>query len=77
MSREIEEKTIRGLCAEEQTGSLLLALEQTKASERVLKGIGDFKWLDERFAVSIPSTVAHTAAEIVSLLRKKGAARTV
>jgi hypothetical protein len=36
-----------------------------------------FKWLDERFAHPIPPKLAHTAAELVALLRSKGAGRTV
>jgi hypothetical protein len=36
-----------------------------------------FKWLDERFAHPISPKVAHTAAELVALLRSKGAGRTV
>lgn len=36
-----------------------------------------FKWLDERFAYPISPKTAHTAAELVALLRSKGAGRTV
>ena len=36
-----------------------------------------FKWLDERFAHPIPAKVAHTAAELVALLRQKGAGQNV
>ncbi|HEX7729416.1 MAG TPA: hypothetical protein VF392_10300 [Terracidiphilus sp.] len=32
-----------------------------------------FKWLDDRFAQRVPPGTAHTAAEFVALLRKKGA----
>jgi hypothetical protein len=36
-----------------------------------------FKWLDERFAHPIPAKVAHTAAELVALLRQRGAGQNV
>ncbi|HET8636378.1 MAG TPA: hypothetical protein VFL96_05975 [Acidobacteriaceae bacterium] len=36
-----------------------------------------FKWLDERFAHAISPKVAHTAAELVALMRSKGAGRMV
>ena len=35
-----------------------------------------FKWLDERFAHPISPKIAHTASELVALLRSKGAGRT-
>ena len=39
--------------------------------------LAHFKWLDDRFAQTIPSTSAHTATELIHLLRKKGAGETV
>lgn len=36
-----------------------------------------FKWLDDRFAHPIPPKVAHTSAELVALLRQKGAGQNV
>jgi hypothetical protein len=39
--------------------------------------LAHFKWLDDRFAHPIPPSIAHTSAELVQLLRKKGAGQTV
>jgi hypothetical protein len=39
--------------------------------------LSHFRWLDERFANTIPSSTAHTAAEIAALLRRKEAGERV
>jgi hypothetical protein len=39
--------------------------------------LAHFKWLDDRYAKEIPSTVAPTVAEIARLLRQKGSGETI
>ena len=39
--------------------------------------LAHFNWLDERFATSVPGSMAHTSVELVSLLKQNGAGPTV
>ena len=73
MSREIEEQTIRAFVQKSKQDRCCLLLGHPKRRKDFTKELAHFKWLDERFAHAIPSSVAHTPEEVASLLRKKGA----
>jgi hypothetical protein len=45
--------------------------------QKFRNALAHFKWLDARFAHPISPKTAHTAVELVALLRQKGARRTV
>lgn len=77
MSREIEEQTIRAFVQKSKQDRCCLLLANPKRRKDLTKELAHFKWLDERFARPIPSSLAHSPEEIASLLRKRGAGRTV
>ena len=77
MSRETEEQTIRAFIQKSKQDRCCLLLANPKRRKDFTKELAHFKWIDERFSHPIPSSLAHTTEEIVSLLRKRGAGRTV
>ncbi len=68
-----ERETVRAFIQKPRQERLLLLLSNPKRRREFTDELAHFKWLDEQFAHVIPPTTAHTAAEIVALLRKKGA----
>lgn len=77
MSREIEEQTIRAFVQKTKQERCCLLLANPKRRKDFTKELAHFKWLDDRFAHPIPSSLAHTAEAVASLLRNRGAGRTV
>jgi hypothetical protein len=72
-----EEATIRAFVQKNRQERCLMLLIHPKRRRDFTDELAHFKWLDERFAVPIPASTAHTVKEIASLLRRKGAGGTV
>jgi hypothetical protein len=72
-----EEATIRAFIEKSRQERCLYLLSDQKRRKTFTGKLSHFKWLDERFAKPIPSSTAHTAAEITALLRSKGAGERV
>ena len=72
-----EEATVPAFVERSRQERCLYLLSDQKRRKKFTAKLSHFKWLDERFAKAIPSSTAHTAAEIAALLRKKGASERV
>ena len=72
-----EEGLIRSFFLKDRQERCALLLSDQRRRRRFTDELAHFKWLDERFAKSIPASTAHTAAELIALLRSKGAGKTV
>jgi hypothetical protein len=72
-----EQETIRAFILKDRQERCAYLLGHPKHRRKFTRELAHFKWLDERFAHPIPPSTAHTAAELVSLLRRKGAGETV
>ncbi len=72
-----EEATVRAFIERNRQERCLYLLSDQKRRKKFTAKLSHFKWLDERFAKAIPSSTAHTAAEIAALLRRKGASERV
>jgi hypothetical protein len=72
-----EEATIRAFIQKNRQERCLALLANPKRRRAFTGELAHFKWLDERFAIPIPSSTAHTVKEIAALLRRKGAGGTV
>jgi hypothetical protein len=72
-----EQETVQAFIQKPRQERALFLLSQNSRRRDFTDQLAHFKWLDERFMHPIPSSTAHTAAELVALLRKKGAGPTV
>jgi hypothetical protein len=72
-----EQELIRAFILKDKQERSAYLLSNPARRRKFTNGLAHFKWLDERFAHPIPATTAHTAVELVTLLRKKGAGPTV
>ncbi len=72
-----EEATIRAFIQKNRQERILALLASPKRRKAITNELAHFKWLDDRFAIPIPASTAHTVKEIATLLRKKGAGKTV
>jgi hypothetical protein len=68
-----EEEMVRAFILKERRERCAFLLADPVRRQKFREALADFKWLDERFAHPISSKTAHTAVELVALLRKKGA----
>jgi hypothetical protein len=72
-----EEATIRAFLQKSKQERCVQFLANPKHRHKFTSELCHFKWLEDRFAKPIPPSTAHTAQEIASLLRSKGAGATV
>jgi hypothetical protein len=72
-----EKAVIRSSILKDRQERCAFLLSDPRRRRKFTVELAHFKWLDERFARPIPATKAHAAAELVALLRSKGATRTV
>lgn len=72
-----EQAVVRAFIRKDKQERSLFLLSHQERRRKLTDGLAHFKWLDERFMHVIPASTAHTAAEVVSLLRRKGAGKTV
>jgi hypothetical protein len=68
-----EQATVKAFIQKERQDRCLFLLSHPSRRRDFTDQLAHFKWFDARFARSIPPTTAHTAEEIVALLRRKGA----
>jgi hypothetical protein len=62
----------------EERRERVLSLMKTPGKRHELMGkLAHLKWLDERYASQIPGSLAHTADELVALLKRNGAGQSV
>jgi hypothetical protein len=73
LQRSHEEGFVRGFVENSKQDRCLSFLGSTKHRHKLTGDLAHFKWLDERYAHSIPAKTAHTVKEISQLLRSKGA----
>jgi hypothetical protein len=72
-----EQAVIRAFIRKDRQERSLFLLSDPKRRRKFTVGLAHFNWLDMRFAHLIPASTAFTAAELVSLLRRKGAGKAV
>ena len=72
-----EQEVVRAFVLKDRRERCAFLLADHDRRQKFRDALAHFKWLDERFAQPIPPKTAHTAAELVALLRQKGAGRTV
>jgi hypothetical protein len=72
-----EQEVVRAFILKNKRERCAFLLADPVGRQKFRDALAHFKWLDERFAHPIPPKTAHTAAELVALLRQKGAGRTV
>jgi hypothetical protein len=72
-----EEAVVRAFMLKGRQELSLFLLSKPERRRKFADGLAHFKWLNMRFAHHIPASTAHTAAELVSLLRRKGAGNVV
>jgi hypothetical protein len=72
-----EQEFVRAFIVKARQERCTFLLSDPSLRQKFRDALPHFKWLDERFAHAISPKVAHTAAELVGLLRSKGAGRTV
>jgi hypothetical protein len=77
ISQSHEQGVIRAFILKDRQERCAYLLAHPKRRRTFTDELAHFKWLDERFAHPIPASTAHTAAELVALLRQKGAGKTV
>jgi hypothetical protein len=72
-----EQEFVRAFILKERRERCAFLLADPVRRQKFRDGLAHFKWLDERFAHPISPKTAHTATELVALLRQRGAGRTV
>lgn len=68
---------VKAFILKERQERAIFLLSHPRRRREFTSELYHFKWLDPRFAIPIPPTQAHSSAEWVSLLNKKGAKDTV
>jgi hypothetical protein len=72
-----EEEFIRSFIQKDRRERCSYLLSHPARRREFTSKLAHFNWLDDRFSASIPSSMAHTAKELVSLLEQHGASSTV
>jgi hypothetical protein len=72
-----EQEVVRAFILKDRRERCAFLLSDPVRRKKLRDVLAHFKWLDERFAHPIPPKTAHTAAELVALLRQQGAGPTV
>lgn len=72
-----EQAIVRAFIRKDKQERSLFLLSNPERRRKFTDGLAHFKWLDMRFAHRIPASTAHTAGELISLLRRKGAGQMV
>jgi hypothetical protein len=72
-----EQETVRAFIMKDRRERCAYLLGHPKHRRKFTDELAHFKWLDDRFSHPIPPSTAHTPAELVQLLRRKGAGQTV
>jgi hypothetical protein len=72
-----EQEFVRSFIQKERRERCSFLLSHPSRRRRFTAQLAHFKWLDERFATPVPGSMAHTAVELISLLKRNGAGPTV
>lgn len=72
-----EQEAVRAFILKDRRERCAYLLGNPQHRRKFTNELAHFKWLDDRFVRPIPPSTAHTSAELVQLLRRKGAAQTV
>ena len=72
-----EEMFVASFIQKERRERALFLLRHPTKRQEVTAKLAHVRWLDERFATQITGDVAHTATELVALLKRNGASSTV
>ena len=72
-----EQEVVRSFILKDRRERCAFLLADRNRRQKFREALAHFKWLDERFAHPISPKIAHTAAELVALLRQKGAGPSV
>jgi hypothetical protein len=72
-----EEAVVRAFIQKNKQERSLFLLSHPERRRKFTDGLAHQDWLDPRFAHPIPASTAHTATELVALLRRKGAGQAV
>ena len=72
-----EQELVRAFILKDRRERCAFLLADHNRRQKFRDALAHFKWLDERFAHPIAPKTAHTATELVALLRQEGAGRTV
>jgi hypothetical protein len=72
-----EQEFIRSFIQKERRERCSFLLSHPSRRRQFTAELAHFKWLDERFAPAVPGSMAHSAVEMVSLLKRNGAGPTV
>ena len=68
-----EQEFVRSFIQKERRERSSFLLSDPNRRREFTTKLAHFNWLDERFATSVPGSMAHTSAELVSLLKQNGA----
>lgn len=68
-----EEQFVRAFIQKQRRERAAFLLSDPKRRRQFTEKLAHFRWFDERFATRLTPSLAHSAADIVSLLRSKGA----
>jgi hypothetical protein len=72
-----EQEFVRAFILKARQERCAFLLSDSVRRRKFRDSLAHFKWIDERFAHPIPPKTAHTAVELVALLRQKGSGPTV
>jgi|ERR1700722_645339 hypothetical protein len=72
-----EQEFVRAFIQKARQERCAFLLANPDRRKKFRDALAHFKWLDKRFAHPISPKVAHSGAELIALLRSKGAGRTV
>ena len=72
-----EQEFVRSFIQKERRERCSYLLSDPSRRRKFTAELAHFKWLDERFATSVPASMAHTSMEFVSLLKQNGAGSVV
>jgi hypothetical protein len=73
MGENHETSFVLSFIQKERRERALYLLSHPKKRREFTEQLAHFKWIDERFATQVPGSTAHTASELVALLKKNGA----
>jgi hypothetical protein len=71
-----EQEFVRSFIQKERRERCSFLLSHPSRRRRFTAELAHFKWLDERFATPVSGSMAHSAAEMVSLLKRNDAGPT-
>lgn len=68
-----EEMFVKSFIQKDRRERALSLLQTPMKRKEFTNNLAHLKWLDHRFATHVPGSVAHTADELIALLKREGA----